>query len=919
MPTHSVIPPTDLRCEYLIDPLGIDKTHPRLSWIDPPTPDARGQYQTAYQVLVASSAEALGADDGDLWDSGKVASDRNVNVAYEGKTLAGGQACWWKVRWWDGDDASEYSYTATFEMGLLEQKDWQGEWIAADAGVSSPLLRKTLHLEGKPGRARIYVCGLGYYELYVNGEKVGDSVLDPGTTYYHNDQPFPLNARVLYVTYDVTDRLVEGENVICVTLGNGWYSAEADIPPSPMHREPYGDWPVLMLQANIELASGNAVQTASDESWQWSGGPILYNDYSNGETYDARMEQPGWLAVGFDDEGWRAATVVDGPNGSLTAQMIEPIRVVETIAPIRISKSGPGKCVVDFGQHFSGWIRMRVIGAEGCRVTIRHGAELFEHGELDARSNLYNLHCTHIARQTDHYILKGEGEEVWEPRFTLHGFRYAEVIGYPGELALGDIEARHVRSSVESVGMFECDSELLNQIHSNVRWTFSSSMQGFPQDAADRSERVGWLGDPIPEDFFFNFDTAAFWSKWAMDIRDAQKTDGDLPVICPLHWRRTHETYGNMPVWKSTYAVIVWSVYRFYDDERILAEHYEGIRKLVDFLGSQAEGHIIERGLGDHMEPQPDGRPSSRPKNTPSALTSTAYYFYDVRVLAQAAEVLGEADDARAYGSLAEEIKAAFNARFLDATNRKYATGSQSSNAIPLMFGLVPEKCVEGVVQNLVADIEAHEGHLTTGMLGTNALVEVLPRHGAGEVMHRIATQTTYPSWGYAIKRGATTLWESWDGSEETQLSRNMKLFGSVGKFFYKEIAGIQTETVGFRRITLRPRCFGEIRWAKASVETVRGRMSVAWKRTSETFALEVRVPVGVVVDVYLPKMGGEAVCVLESGCLISEGQENGSVDSSTKTTDPDVSGKWQYKDDDVHPRAVISSGFYSFNLSRLQ
>ena len=617
---QSFLAPVDLKTEYLSNPLGIDASEPRLSWIVPPTPGLRGQIQKAYRILAASSKEKLADGIGDLWDTGKVESDRCTHVAYEGKTLKSGDVCHWKVRCWDGGNIEgPYSEPGMFEMGLLESDDWKGEWISAGPGISSPLMRKTVSLAGSPVRARVYVCGLGYYELYVNGRKVGNNVLDPGTTYYHNDQSFPLNARALYVTYDVTSQLHAGNNAIGIMLGNGWYSAEPDVPPAPSHRESYGDTPVLLLQANIELEDGSRQETTSDESWKWSGGPILYNDYNNGETYDARLEQTGWNTPEYKDADWRPAKVVGGPNCTLSAQMLPPIRVVKTIKPVRIVSSNSDRTIIDFGQHFSGWTRIRVSGPRGTKITLRHGAEVFDNGYLDARSNLYNLYCTHIARQSDVYILKGEGEEIWEPRFTLHGFRYVEIIGYPGEPTLDVVAGRHVRSSVETVGEFICDNTLLNNIHSNVRWTFSSSMQSFPQDAADRSERVGWLGDPIPEDFMYNFDTAVFWSKWAIDLRDAQKLDGDLPVICPLHWRRTGNFYSNMPVWKSTYPVIVWYIYLFYGDERILSEHYEGIKKLIGFLETLAKDHIIPEGLGDHMEPQPDGTASSAPKNTPSA------------------------------------------------------------------------------------------------------------------------------------------------------------------------------------------------------------------------------------------------------------------------------------------------------------
>lgn len=904
--------PTQLKCEYAIEPLGIDTPQPRFSWVL--QSHCRGQMQSAYQILVSSSEENLKQNIADLWDSGKVVSDQSVNVPYSGDTLTSGQRCWWKVRCWDrpSDDgidmmrpyndpeileelqtemASEYSEPAAFGMGLLEENDWEGKWIGADKTISSPLLRKEFTLEKKVKRASVYISGLGYYELYINGEKVGDHVLDPGTTYYNNDQPFELGSRVLYVIYDVTDQLQSGGNAVGVMLGHGWYSAEDDIPPSPSHRDPYGDRPRLIMQMNVEFTDGDHMSIVTGDTWKTSAGPITYNDYSNGETYDAQLEKPGWETPGYDDSQWSKAQIMDALSGKLRSQPMPPIKVIETIKPVRILNPRENMYVYDMGQNFSGWTRLRVSGPKGTKVTLKHGARVYDNGILDARSNLY--HCPdseeayrqgiprngsvgtgvhHCARQTDNYILKGEGIEIWEPRFTLHGFRYIELTGFPGTPILESLEGRHVRSAVETTGNFTCSNSLINQIHQSVCWTFMSSMQGFPQDAADRSERVGWLGDPIPEDFILNFDTASYWAKWADDLSDSQKPDGDLPVICPLHWRGH---YSMMPVWKSTYPIIAWHVYQYYGDERILAEHYDGIKKLVGFLGARADDHILSPGLGDHMEPQPDGSTSSSPRRTPSALTSTAYYYLDARIVAHAAEVLGKTEDAARYSDLAEKIKAAFNQKFLNEDTNQYATGSQTSNAIPLYLGMVPKDRVDAVVKNLVEDIvTTHKGHLSTGMLGTNALVQVLSKHGAADVMYQIATQTTFPGWGYMVSKGATTIWESWDGNPETQLSYNMKLFGSVDKFFYKDLAGISPASSGYGQIVIKPRVVGDLKHAKASIKTLRGLVAVDWERRERSLAMKVTIPVNSQAKISVPRIGLRNVSVRESGRSIWEAGE---------------------------------------------
>jgi len=917
----SSITPLELKCEYLVDPLGIDVVQPRFSWIL--ESKQRGEMQTAYQILVASSEEKLRNDIADKWDSEKVISDQSVNVAYEGTSLVSAEKCYWKVRVWVKDDTpAPYSNVASFEMSLLKESDWQGAWIGAEKKISSPLFRKEFKLAKEIKRARVYISGLGYYELYINGEKIGDHVLDPATTYYNNDQPFELHSRVLYVTYDVTDYLRAGKNVVAVMLGHGWYSTEEDIPPAPSFRDPYGDRPKLILQMNVQLREGRRVNILSDETWKACPGPITYNDYCNGETYDARLEKSGWSTPAYDDSSWSKAQTVDAPDGELNSQLIPPIKVVKTIKPVRILNPEENVYIYDFGQNFSGWTRLHVSGSKGTKVTLKHGARVYKDNTLDARSNLYNcpdsmedyrkgvgnnrtlapLH--HCARQTDNYVLKGEGTEVWEPRFTLHGFRYVEVTGFPGTPSLKNLEGRQVCSALETSGTFTCSNPLLNQIHHNIYWTFMSSMQGFPQDAADRSERVGWLGDPIAEDFIFNFDTASFWAKWLNDIKDSQKPDGDVPDVSPIHWR---DIYGKLPAWQSTYPITAWYIYQYYEDVRVLEEHYHGLKKLVDFLRANSTAHIVSKGLGDHMEPQADGSCSESPRHTPVALTSTAYCYYDTWIVSRVAQILGKTEDARRYSDLAEKIKDAFNEEFLNQDTNQYATGSQTSNAIPLCFGMVPDERVDAVVKNLIEDIvTTHKGHLSTGMLGTNALAQALPMHDAADVMYQIAIQTTFPSWGYMVSKGATTIWENWDGTPEEELSYNMKLFGSVEKFFYKNLAGISPASPGYKQIIIKPHITGDLTSASALIKTVRGMVSSSWKQTGDSLTLEVSLPANSQAKVSIPKIGMEDVTVKESEKIIFQ-------DGSYIGGAPGITGgseSTQYITFDV------GSGSYSFKLS---
>lgn len=857
------ISPVNLRCEYFKNPIGIDVPSPRFSWMLEGS--GRGEYQSAYRIIVASSRENLDEDDGDKWDSGKIDSDRSVNVPYEGATLASGERCYWKVRVWGQDVLAKDSEPAVFETGLLKKSDWEGIWIGAESSVSSPLLRKEFTIEGEIVRARAYISGLGYYELYINGKKVGDHVLDPVTTYYNNDQPFELGARVLYVTYDVTDYLVLGINVVGVILGHGWYSSD-DVDPILIGREPYAKSPRLILQMNIEYQNGERLSIVSGEGWKAFPGPITANDICDGEVYDARLERDGWNTPGYDDFAWARGQVVEPPGGVLVSQSLPPSRVIETVEPVEVTQPEKNVYVYDFGQGFSGWVRMRVSGKRGAKVTLKYAGRVYDDGRLDRRSNLG-------AEQTDTYILRGEDIEVWQPRFTLHGFRYVEVSGFPGEPTLEDLKGCFVRTDAETSGDFTCSNSLINSIHRNVCWTFMTSLQGIPQDAGERDERVAWLGDTgfVVEDYFYNYDTASFWAKWLNDIKDSQKPNGDVPKVSPLHWRGgilddlNFDPYLLWPAWKATYPLLIWGLYLHYEDVRVLEEHYDSLKKLADFLVGKAEGDIITEGLGDHMEPQADGVSHFTPNHTPPSLTSTAYHFYNTWITSQVAEILGKSEDAEYYSDQANKIKNSFNREFFDENANNYATGSQTSNALPLYLGLVPEGREEAVLKNLVDDIMiTNHKHLSTGIIGTDALENVLPKYGRADVMYELATQTTLPSWGYGVVNGATTLWETWEGDRE--LSLNMKMFGSTEKFFYKDLAGIGPAAPGFRRIMIKPNVVGDLKHVRASVMTVRGRVTVHWEKSDEIFEMKVIIPINTSAEINIPKVGWQEVDVSEGG-----------------------------------------------------
>jgi alpha-L-rhamnosidase len=864
----------ELKTEHVSQPLGIDTPHPRFRWLLDSA--ERGQLQSGYQILVGSSLQKLKVDTGDIWDSGKVISDNSVEVLYGGPELSSGERAHWKVRVWDQNGRqSEYSAPAWFEMGLLHPSDWQAKWIAAKKGISSPLFRREFSVNAPVRRARAYVSGLGCYELFINGRRIGDRVLDPAATYYNNAQPFKLGSRVLYATYDVTNDLQEGANVIGVVLGHGWYSGEADAPGREVI---YGDRPKLLLQLNVELSDGRRFSVSSDAAWRTHAGPIIYNDLANGERYDARLEQPGWDKAGFNDSGWENASKAEAPSGTLTAQLLPPAKVIETRSPARVlvptvTEGFDNAYVYDFGQNFSGWARITVSGPRGASVRLRYAANIYSDDDtLDNRSNMLP---DESARQEDTYILKGSDSEVWEPRFTLHGFRYVEIRSFT-DTPIAKVDGRFVRSALESSGSFVSSNDLINRIHHNIQWTFMSSLQGIMQDAADRAERIGYLGDPgfVAEDYIDNYDMVGFWEKWLDDIQDTQKEDGDIAVVSPsgVPYR-----YG-WPAWQSTYPILVWYLYEHYADRGVVEKHYRSLTKLVDHMSTTATDHIISGGLGDHMEPQENGHSILMSQRTPIALTSTAYFYYCTVLVSRMAVVLGESGDARRYTGLAQGIKDAFNARFFNTRKNQYAAGTQAANALAIDLGLAPPEKVTAVVANLIEDIvHDHDYHFSGGIVGSNATVEALSEQGHASLLYRVATQTTYPSLGYQVSKGATTVCETYECG--AWLSQNMKMFGNLDKFFYRDLAGIRLASPGYRKALIQPQPVGDLRTVSASQQTVRGRIDVEWVKGNgysangdlgkRSFVLNVSIPAGMEADVLVPTLGWTNVQVTESGAMV--------------------------------------------------
>jgi alpha-L-rhamnosidase len=906
---------SNLRCEYRENPLGLDTTQPRFGW--QLTSDHRAEFQTAYQILAASSSAKLAHGDADVWDSGKVASGESVHVVYAGKTLRSGQRVWWMVRVWDAAGRpSEFSEPAWFEMALLSPDDWKAKWIQRKSAGPipeakmfddhpAPLFRKEFSLDKQVARARVYVSGLGYYELRLNGEKVGDRVLDPGWTSY--------TKRVLYSTYDVTAQLKHGRNALGIMLGNGWFN------PLPLRM--WGKYnlrehltigePRAIMQLVVEFTDGTSQTIVTDESWRVSDGPILRNSVYLGEVYDARREQPRWDKVGFDDSRWENAVLATEPKlGPLSAQTAPPIRVTRTLKPVKLSEPKPGVFIFDFGQNFAGWARLRVKGNRGTRVRLRSGELLYPDGTLNGMTAV----CGQIkgggkdyrydgvgqpktAFQLDEYILKGRGTETFTPRFTFHGFRYVEVTGFPGRPTLDSLEGLRLNADVASAGSFECSNERFNRIQRMVLWTELSNLFSVQSDCPHR-EKFGYGGDIVAssEMGMLNFDMAQFYSKAARDLLDAVCPNGGFTETSPFVGIASEGLGGNAgPIgWGTAEPLLLCQLRQYYGEQRLLEQQYEATKKWIALLQSKAQdelplpareggvrekttnrassmsppspfpppqgGGLLDNGISDHE--------SLVPK--PRALTGTAFYYFNVKLFEQLATALGKEEDARNASELAEQIKTAFNQKFLEPGTGRYDSASQACQAFALYHNLAPADEQPRALDVLLHELLIHGDHLTTGIFGTKYMLNVLTDTGHADVAYDIVNQRTFPGWGYMLKRGATTLWEHWEFSDNTY-SHNHPMFGSVSEWFYKALAGIQPapDAVGFDKILIKPQPVGYLRWVRATHDTVRGKITSDWEKVNSKFKLHVIIPANTYALVYVPAK--DAGNVTESGRLASK------------------------------------------------
>jgi len=850
-----------LTCEYLENPLGIDVLQPRLSW--KLSSDDKNKIQSAYRILVASSLDLLNKDDGNLWDTGKIESDQSIQVFYEGRPVKSQQMCFWKVRVWDEKgDPTEWSEVNTWEMAFLEKDAWQAKWIESPQIYDwetfsqtigkmdrnepktdiepAPYLRKSFVADLPIRKARVYISGVGLYELYINGQKVCDHVLDPTFTNY--------DKRVHYITYDVFKLLVKGKNALGVILGNGWYDVHSRAVWG-FNKAPWRDRPACLLQLEIEYENGTTQTIISDKSWKSAPSPIVYNDIREGEKYDARLEIQDWNESDFNDESWAGVREKSGPKGKLVAQMIPANRIMREVTPVSVKSPKPGLYVIDMGQNMAGWIKLKVKGDSGAIVKMKFGELLNPDGTLN-QFNI-NRHHRNPEFQVGEYILKGKGEEIWEPKFTYYGFQYIEISGYPGLLTKDDIVGKVIHTSFGKSGSFSCSNEVINNILKAADWSYISNFLGYPTDCPQR-EKNGWTGDAhlAAETGLLTFKPQAAYTKWLLDCQDSQLDNGLLPGIVPTsgwgynlgEWAKD----GFGPAWDGAYIWVPWYLYTYSGDTQILAEHYQNMKKCVDYMTGKAKNNILDIGLGDWVF-----------INTyaPRDLTSTACYYDLTNKFAQIAALLNNQDDAAIYAKLAENIKTSFNQKFYKSEEKTYANSEQTSLAAALYFNLVPKADIHSVATSFANIIVKNDSLLDCGVLGAKWIPHALSDNGYANIAYQIAGNTRYPGWGYWLEKGATTLWENFN-IETKDNSHNHMFFGDIVHWCYKVLAGIRPDEKqpGFKHFFIEPYFPESLYFVKASHDCMYGLIKSEWRRTGDKIELNIEIPGNTCSTIKLPK-----------------------------------------------------------------
>jgi len=819
-----------LSCEHLYQPLGIDNPDPRLSWVLEDS--SRGALQTAYQLIIGTDSAAVAAGKGDSWTTAKVMSAANL-VNYNGKALQPFTKYYWRVQLWvQGGKKISPSAISSFETGMMDMRSWQGAWISDSKGIAekpAPYFRHTFNVKKPVRSARAYIAAAGLYELYINGSKTGNHRLDPMYTRF--------DRRTLYVTYDVTEQLQNGNNAIGVLLGNGWYNHQSTA-VWYFHLAPWRARPAFCLDLKITYADGTTETISSGKQWKTALSPVIFNSIYTAEHYDARLEQPGWNTINFDDKKWEEVTLRSAPSKNIVAQSLQPIRNVETIPAKSINKLSDTVYVFDLGRNISGVSQLKVKGGSGTVIRLKHAEKLNKAGRAD-QSNIdihYRPTDDKDPYQTDIFILKGEGEETFMPRFNYKGFQYVEVTASkPVTLSKEDLTGYFMHSDVAPVGHISSSSNTINKIWEATNVSYLSNLFGYPTDCPQR-EKNGWTGDAhiASETGLYNFDGITIYEKWMGDHRDEQQPNGVLPSIIPTGgWGYE---WGNGPDWTSTVAIIPWNLYIFYNDSKALKDNYENIKRYVDHINELYPTGLTTWGLGDWVPVK---------SKSPVEFTSTAYYYADVSILAKAAALFHHKTDEATYTALALKIKNAFNAKYLNTTTGMYDKGYQTELSVPLYWDLAPANLKGKIAANLAERVKQDDYHLDAGILGAKAILGALSDNGFAIVAYRIASQETYPSWGWWIVNGATSLYENWDIEAKSDLSLNHIMFGEIGAWLYKGIGGIKADPLqpGFKNVILEPHFVPGLDHFEASHFGPFGKIVSSWKKERGNITYDVTVP----------------------------------------------------------------------------
>jgi len=895
-----------LSCEYKVDPIGTGSQNPRLGW--QLISDERNQFQSAYRIIVSDDPEILKSGKGNIWDSKKVDSDQSVLVKYSGLPLKSGEKYYWKVKVWDNEKKeSDWSKIASWQMGLLSKQDWKNaEWIGYEdmldtmrlvpglhhgTGKNSdrvikrtviPLFRKDFKVAGKIKSASLFISGLGQYEASLNGKKIGDGFLTPGWTDY--------DRTVFYNTYDVTGYLKNGNNALGVIVGNGFYN---------INKERYYKltiaygMPKMIARLNIRYQDGSEKNIVSDGSWKTSPSPITFSSIYGGEDYDARLEQKGWNTPDFSDTNWRNALVVKQPAGQLTAESDYPLSMKERISTKTITMPKAGSYVYDFGQNASGIVELKVKGKKGQEVRLIP-AELVNDQKLanqNASGEPYYFS----------YTLQGDGIETWRPLFTYYGFRYVQVEGAVPDSVKSSanlpriigMEMLHTRNSSPETGRFECSNDLFNRINSLILWAIRSNFQSVLTDCPHR-EKLGWLEQTLlmGEGIHYNFDLYHLYSKQVMDMMEARTTEGLVPDIAPEY---VHFAGGfrDSPEWGSASVVLPWLVYKWYGDKTLMEKAWPMMVKYVEYLKGKSQNNIVSHGLGDWFDYGPKSPGTAQ--LTPIALTATAIYYYDLKLLTSMAELLGKKEEQQRFSAWADEVKESFNKKFFNPNTCVYSTGSQTAMSMPLCFGIVDAKFKSKVLANLVDTIISNNKALTAGDVGFHYLVQALTEGGASQLLFEMNNRDDVPGYGFQLKKGATALTESWPALE--QVSNNHLMLGHIMEWFYSGLGGIGQEesSAAYQQIIIRPQMVGDMVNNKADFNSPYGLISTEWMKKNGKILLNISIPVNTTAKVYLPEK--DLKKIKESGIAIENNKEFQIFENSDKGTIVKIgSGKYKFE-----------------------